>query len=112
VTAARVAIRPPTIDHVEEADELQAAIAAMWTSARPRLLARVEALEAAVAADLGEPERAEALIQAHTLVGTLGSFGRAEASEAARRAETGLEAHDRDAVGAAAECLRAEIEAG
>jgi hypothetical protein len=45
-------------------------------------------------------------------VGTLGSFGRVEASEAARRAETGLETHDRDAVGAAAECLRAEIEAG
>lgn len=84
----------------------------MWTSARPRLLGRVEALEAAVAAELREPERGEALIQAHTLVGTLGTFGRVEASEAARQAEVALEAGDADAVCAAVERLRAEIEAG
>jgi len=94
---------------VQEADELQAAIAAMWTSARPRLLRRVEALEAAVEADLREPERAEALIQAHTLAGTLGTFGRAEASDAARLAETGLETRDPAAVRTAIERLRAEI---
>lgn len=83
----------------------------MFASARPRMLARVEALEAAVAADLREPERAEALIQAHTLVGTLGTFGRPEASDAARLAESGLESRDRDVVCAAVERLRAEIEA-
>jgi len=96
---------------VQEADELQAAIAAMWTSARPRLLRRVDALEAAAAADLREPERGEALIQAHTLVGTLGTFGRAEASDAARLAETALEARDAQSVRVAVERLRAEIDA-
>ena len=90
---------------------MQAAIAAMWASARPRLLARIDALEAAVATDLAEPEREEALRQAHTLVGTLGSFGRAEASEAARTAETALEAGDCAAVCAAVVTLRAAVEA-
>ena len=96
---------------MQETDELQAAIAALWASARPRLLARVDALEAAVAADLADPERAEALRQAHTLVGTLGTFGHPEASEAARVAEQALEARDREAVSAAAAKLRAAIEA-
>ncbi|MDA0180456.1 Hpt domain-containing protein [Solirubrobacter phytolaccae] len=96
---------------MQETEELQAVIAALWTGARPRLLARVEALEAAVAADLREPERGVALVQAHTLVGTLGTFGRPEASDAARRAEAGIEAGDRAAVSAAVERLRAEIDA-
>lgn len=96
---------------MQEADELQAVIAAMWANARPRLLARVEAIEAAAAAGLAEPERGEALIQAHTLVGTLGTFGRPEASDAARDAETALEARDREAVCAAVDRLRVEIEA-
>jgi HPt (histidine-containing phosphotransfer) domain-containing protein len=95
---------------VQEADELQAVIAAMWTSARPRLLGRVSAIEAAVAAELGEPERGEALTQAHTLIGTLGTFGRPDASETARVAEAALEARDHDGVRAAVERLRAEIE--
>ena len=96
---------------MRETDELQAAIAAMWANARPRLLARVDALEAAVAADLADPEREHALAQAHTLVGTLGTFGRPEASETARVAEHALEARDCDAVCAAAAQLRAAIEA-
>ena len=96
---------------MQEPDELQAAIAAMWANARPRLLARVDALEAAVAADLAEPEREEALRQAHTLVGTLGTFGRPEASDAARIAETALAAGDCAAVSAAVVTLRAEVEA-
>jgi len=96
---------------MQEPDELQAAIAAMWANARPRLLARVDALEAAVAADLAEPAREEALRQAHTLVGTLGTFGRPEASDAARIAETALEAGDCAAVSAAVVTLRAEVEA-
>lgn len=97
---------------VQESDELQAVIAAMWANARSRMLARVEALEAAVAADLAGPEREHALVQAHTLVGTLGTFGRPVASDLARAAEHALEACDRAAVCAAAEKLRAEIEAG
>ncbi len=97
---------------MRDTDELQAAIAAMWANARPRLLARVEALEAAVAADLAEPERGHALLQAHTLVGTLGSFGRPAASDVARAAERALLASDREAVGAAAAKLRAEIQSG
>ena len=97
---------------MHDTDEVQAIIASMWASARPRLLGRVEALEAAVAADLREPEREQALAQAHTLVGTLGTFGREDASETARAAETALEAGDRAAVSAAAEKLRAAIEAG
>jgi len=83
-----------------EADELQAAIAALWVDARPRLLARVEALEA-------ESDPARALIHAHTLAGTLGSFGLADASAAARSAERALEAGDRDAFTAAVAELRA-----
>ena len=97
---------------MQETEELQAVIAAMWANARPRMLARVQALEAAVAADLAQPERELALAQAHTLVGTLGAFGRPEASEAARDAEHALEARDRDAVSAAAATLRAAIESG
>lgn len=83
----------------------------MWASARPRLLARVEAIQAAVAADLADAEREQALVQAHTLVGTLGTFGRPKASDAARDAETALERCDRAAVSAAVERLRAQIEA-
>ena len=58
-----------------------------------------------------EPEREEALRQAHTLVGTLGTFGRPEASDAARIAETALEAGDCAAVSAAVVTLRAAVEA-
>ena len=96
---------------MQETDELQAVIAAMWTNARPRMLARVEALEAAVAADLADAEREHALVQAHTLVGTLGTFGRPVASDTARAAEHALEMRDREGVCAAVEKLRAEIEA-
>jgi HPt (histidine-containing phosphotransfer) domain-containing protein len=96
---------------VPEADELEAAIAAMWVSARPRLLGRVEAIEAAVVADLAAAELEHALVQAHTLVGTLGTFGRPEASDAARTAEGALERRDCAAASAAAERLRVLIEA-
>lgn len=96
---------------MQESDELQAVIAEMWANARPRLLARVEALEAAVAADLADAERDHALVQAHTLVGTLGTFGRPVASDAARAAEHALEAGDREGVCAAVVTLRAEIDA-
>ncbi len=83
-----------------QADELQAALAALWADARPRLLARVEALAT-------EPDPAKALIHAHTLAGTLGSFGLADASAAARAAERAVEAGDQVTFTAAVAELRA-----
>ena len=87
-----------------QTDELQAAIAALWADARPRLLVRVDALER-------EPDLDKALIHAHTLAGTLGSFGLADASAAAREAERAAAAGDRAAVVSAARSLRAALEA-
>lgn len=84
---------------MQEADELQAAIAALLVQARPRLLARVEAL-------LTEPDREKALAEAHALTGTLGSFGVADAGAA----ERALEAGDREALAAAVERLRAALQ--
>jgi HPt (histidine-containing phosphotransfer) domain-containing protein len=86
-----------------QADELQAAIAALWADARPRVLARVEALER-------ERDPAQALIHAHTLAGTLGSFGFAEASSAARDAERAVQNGNRDAFMTAVAQLRAELD--
>ena len=88
---------------MQDADELQAAIAALWADARPRLMVRVEALER-------EPDPEKAVIHAHTLAGTLGSFGLSEASDAAREAERAATAGDRDALAAAARSLRAALE--
>jgi HPt (histidine-containing phosphotransfer) domain-containing protein len=92
---------------MHETAELQSAIAALWADARPRLLLRVEALEAAAGGPFGSDERDHALIEAHTLAGTLGAFGRAEGTEAARAAERALEAADREALAAAVARLRA-----
>ena len=86
--------------------DLDAAIAALWADARPRLMVRVEALEAAAAGGLDAEERRRATIHAHTLAGTLGSFGLAGASAAARAAELALEAGDRAALTAAVSDLR------
>jgi len=91
--------------------ELHEVIAKLWDDARPRLLARVEALEAA-AAGPGDPTlHDKAVIEAHTLIGTLGSFGRTGASETARAAEDALTRHDDEALARCAASLRAEIEA-
>jgi hypothetical protein len=81
-----------------DAGDLQGAIAALWEQARPRLLARVDALE-----------REGARTEAHTLAGTLGTFGRADAAEAARAAERAIEAGDREALAEAVRRLRASI---
>jgi HPt (histidine-containing phosphotransfer) domain-containing protein len=81
--------------------DLDAAIAALWADARPRLMVRVEALETA---DLDE-----ARVHAHTLAGTLGSFGFAGATAAARAAERAAEAGDRTALVAAVRDLRAAL---
>lgn len=86
--------------------ELQEALAKLWEDARPRLLARVEALEAAVAEPGVGDVHERARIEAHTLIGTLGSFGRVDLADTARAAEAGLESGDHEAVARAAAALR------
>jgi HPt (histidine-containing phosphotransfer) domain-containing protein len=90
-----------------EAADLQGAIAALWDDARPRLAARVDALQSVAAGPFGEAERDRALIEAHTLAGTLGAFGRIDGTEAARAAEQAILAVDRDALADAVRTLRA-----
>jgi hypothetical protein len=90
-----------------EAVDLQGAIAALWEDAGPRLLARVDALESAATGRFNAVERDRALIEAHTLAGTLGAFGRMDGTEAARAAERAIEAADRDALAEAVRTLRA-----
>jgi HPt (histidine-containing phosphotransfer) domain-containing protein len=89
--------------------DLQDAIAALWGDARPRLIARVDALEQAAAGALEGPEFEQASTAAHTLAGTLGAFGRTEATAAARSVERALEAGDRTALIAAVRALRALV---
>jgi hypothetical protein len=92
-----------------EATDLEGAIAALWNDARPRLLKRVDALESAARSPLDASARDHALIEAHTLTGTLGAFGRMDASDAARAAEHALEAADRDALAEAVRTLRSLV---
>jgi chemotaxis protein histidine kinase CheA len=94
---------------MHEAADLHGAIAALWEGARPRLLARVDVLDSAASGPLDAATRDSALIEAHTLAGTVGAFGRLDATEAARAAERALEAADRDALAAAVRTLRALI---
>jgi HPt (histidine-containing phosphotransfer) domain-containing protein len=89
-----------------EALDLQRAIDALWGDARPRMIARVEALEAVAARPLAAPERVRVYHEAHSLTGTLGAFGRLEASAAAREAERAAEAGDHTALAAAVRALR------
>jgi hypothetical protein len=95
---------------MHQTGDLEAALAAMWVDARPRLLARVEVLEAAAGGALIGPERSHAAQEAHPLAGTLGSVGRADGTAAARSAERAIEAADGVALAAAARSLRAVIE--
>ena len=94
---------------MHETTDLQGAIAALWDDARPRMLARVQALEEASLGPFGELERDRALIEAHTLTGTLGAFGLAAASDAARDAQRAAESGDRGALAAAVRSLRALV---
>ena len=70
-------------------------IAALWTAARPRILARVAVLESAAAAavsgDLTADLRAEAESEAHKLAGSLGMFGFRDGSRVALAIEQALE---------------------
>jgi HPt (histidine-containing phosphotransfer) domain-containing protein len=95
---------------MHQAGDLEAALAAMWADARPRLLARVSVLESAAAGALSPADRACAAQEAHTLAGTLGSFGRADGAAAARSAERAIEAADGAALAVAAPELRAVVE--
>ncbi len=89
--------------------ELQEALAKLWEDARPRLRARVEVLEAAVAAPGPGEAHERARIEAHTLIGTLGSFGHVELADTARAAEDALERGDQGALARAAAVLRAAL---
>jgi HPt (histidine-containing phosphotransfer) domain-containing protein len=84
--------------------DLEAVLAAMWDDARPRLLARVESLEGP------EVDWERAATEAHTLAGTLGTFGRPDGTAAARLAEEAIAARDVASLAAAARSLRAVIE--
>jgi len=92
-----------------ETADLQSAVEALWEDARPRLLKRVEALEAIARGPFGEAERARGLVEAHTLAGTLGAFGRGAGSDAAREAERALAADDAQALTAAVRGLREAV---
>jgi HPt (histidine-containing phosphotransfer) domain-containing protein len=70
------------------------------------MVARVEALVAMATEPLAEPERERAYNEAHSLTGTLGAFGRLDASAAAREAERAAEVADPTAFAAAVRALR------
>jgi HPt (histidine-containing phosphotransfer) domain-containing protein len=77
-------------------EDLDAAIAALWTEQRAEMLHRVDVVEAAVVAlgagGLGEETRAEAERAAHRIAGAAGSFGFGDASDVARELEHALHA--------------------
>jgi hypothetical protein len=94
---------------MQETADLPRAIEALWDQARPRLLARVEALEAIAHGPFGAAERARAHVEAHTLAGTLGAFGRGLGSDAAREAERAIAACDVPALSSAVRGLREAV---
>ena len=104
---------PPT-------EGLDAAIAALWRDAQPRVLDRVVVLEAAVAAlrdgALEASAAVEATGEAHKLAGALGTFGMPAGSTRARAIELrlagGAGADDASELAAAVAALRAIVEAG
>ncbi|NEO83391.1 MAG: response regulator [Spirulina sp. SIO3F2] len=74
-----------------KAAQTQAAVAQMWQQFREPILARLEAIETAIAAleanQLTEDLRADAEAQAHKLVGSLGMYGLMAGSDYARQLE-------------------------
>ncbi len=108
-------LRPMATD-----DGLRASILSIWGRGRDRALARVEVVEAAVAALPGggpdEALRAGAQAEAHKLSGALGTFGMPEGSEHARALELAFEAGAapaaHDELAAHASALRRIVEAG
>jgi|GEM_PF-3217153 len=104
-----------------DAAVIAAAMQRMWTQFRPQMEQRVDVLETAATAlsqgQLSEEQRAAAAKAAHTLAGTLGTFGLVEGTALAREAEPVFAADaPQDAgraarVAAIAAALRAMIEA-
>jgi diguanylate cyclase (GGDEF)-like protein len=74
-------------------------LSAVWIEHRPAMLERVSLIERALAAltagELQEPLRGDAQAAAHTLVGSVGTFGFALASQTARKLELELAAPTR-----------------
>jgi HPt (histidine-containing phosphotransfer) domain-containing protein len=99
---------------------LDAAIAALWSDAQPRALARVETIEAAVAAlrdgALGADAADEATREAHKLAGALGTFGMPAGTRHARAIEQrlaeGAASGDAEQLAGEVTALRAVVEAG
>jgi HPt (histidine-containing phosphotransfer) domain-containing protein len=105
----------------EPPDEgLDAAIAALWRDAQPRALARVDVLEAAVAAlaagEIDAPASDEATREAHKLAGALGTFGMPAGTTHARAIELrlagGAAPADAPELAEGVAALRAIVEAG
>jgi HPt (histidine-containing phosphotransfer) domain-containing protein len=105
----------------EPPDEgLDAAIAALWRDAQPRALARVDVLEAAVAAlaagGIDAPVSDEATREAHKLAGALGTFGMPAGTTHARAIELrlagGAVPADAPELAEGVAALRAIVEAG
>jgi HPt (histidine-containing phosphotransfer) domain-containing protein len=100
--------------------DLEATIAALWRDAQPRVMARVEVVEAALAAlrsgGLDAELADEARREAHKLAGALGTFGMPGGTDLARTVERRLEAglcpDDESALAAEARELRRIVEAG
>ncbi len=67
----------------------------LWERARPTVAKRLELLEAAAravaAAEMNSQIRHDAILAAHKLAGSLGTYGMAEGSELARAIELELE---------------------
>jgi HPt (histidine-containing phosphotransfer) domain-containing protein len=74
---------------------LDAALQRIWERAQPRLLARVDAIDEAIAA-LDDSESVDAgRAEAHKIADLAGTFGLAEATRLARSIEHQLEAGER-----------------
>lgn len=98
-------------------DDIQAAIIRLWKRSRPIVLERIGTLEettSGLAAGRREPgEIEQARVDAHKLVGSLGTFGLPLGSELAREVEEELQCGGRDPARLAALLaqLRAVVEA-
>jgi Hpt domain len=81
-------------------DDVHAAIARLWQRSRPAILEKVGALQATAAGlaagRLDAEDVSAARVEAHKLVGSLGTFGVEGGSELARCVEQELEAGGRD----------------
>ena len=100
-------------------EEFAAQIARVWDASRTTMNSRLDAVDAAGAAllggSLGGEERAAALVAAHKLAGSLGTFGLPEGSELASELELMLRAPGAPGImrlSELAERLRAIVRAG